>query len=243
MSFLSSGQNLGASGAGAGYGAGASYGAGAGYGAGASSFESSSYGAGAGAGLGLGAGGSSYESSSFQSSTGGLGGGYGASFGAGAGAGLAGGASSYESASYSGSAGYGADAGFAAGGAIGVGGSSYESASSSTQVQQYRTDAQGLFVDDNPQIIRRPAAGGVQTYTQNIRVRFLQPPPVPPPGVSNSDRCFGSVTSHVTFLCYSHSSSEKFAHLNHPHHHLFAFVNKLLLFLNHLHSSSVKDHQ
>ena len=42
----------------------------------------------------------------------------------------------------------------------------------------------GLYVDSNPQIIRRPAAGGIQTYTQNIRVRFLQPPPIPPPGVS-----------------------------------------------------------
>ena len=42
----------------------------------------------------------------------------------------------------------------------------------------------GLYVDSNPQIVRRPAAGGVQTYTQNIKVRFLQPPPVPPPGVS-----------------------------------------------------------
>ncbi|CAF1282368.1 unnamed protein product [Rotaria sp. Silwood1] len=40
----------------------------------------------------------------------------------------------------------------------------------------------GLFFDTNPQIIRRPAPGGVQTYTQNIQVRFLQPPPVPPPG-------------------------------------------------------------
>ncbi|UJR13598.1 hypothetical protein I4U23_000611 [Adineta vaga] len=40
----------------------------------------------------------------------------------------------------------------------------------------------GLFVDANPQIIRRPASGGVQTYTQNIKVRFLQPPPIPPPG-------------------------------------------------------------
>ena len=46
----------------------------------------------------------------------------------------------------------------------------------------------GLYVDSNPQVIRRPAAGGVQTYTQNIKVRFLQPPPVPPPGVSHSLR-------------------------------------------------------
>ncbi|CAF4719174.1 unnamed protein product, partial [Rotaria magnacalcarata] len=56
--------------------------------------------------------------------------------------------------------------------------------SSQTVVQKYATDAQGLFQDPNPQIIRRPATGGVQTYTQNIKVRFLQPPPIPPPGVS-----------------------------------------------------------
>jgi hypothetical protein len=42
-----------------------------------------------------------------------------------------------------------------------------------------------LFQDPNPpQIIRRPAAQGPVTYRQNISVRFLQPPPVPPPGVS-----------------------------------------------------------
>ncbi|CAF4083036.1 unnamed protein product, partial [Didymodactylos carnosus] len=44
------------------------------------------------------------------------------------------------------------------------------------------TDAQGLFQDSNPQIIRKPAPGGGVTYKQNILVRFLQPPPVPPPG-------------------------------------------------------------
>jgi hypothetical protein len=77
-----------------------------------------------------------------------------------------------------------------AGGAVGVGASSFEAVSSSTQVQQYATDAQGLFIDQNPQIIRRAAIGGVQTYTQNIKVRFLQPPPVPPPGVSSSYYCF-----------------------------------------------------
>ena len=97
------------------------------------------------------------------------------------------GASGYESASFSSSAGFGGDAAFVSGGAVNVGGAAYESASSSTQVQQYATDAQGLFIDRNPQIIRRAAAGGVQTYTQNIRIRFLQPPPVPPPGVSYFD--------------------------------------------------------
>ncbi|CAF1042188.1 unnamed protein product [Adineta steineri] len=49
-------------------------------------------------------------------------------------------------------------------------------------VQRYETDAQGIFIDPNPQIVRRPAAGGTVAYTQNIRVRFLQPPPIPPPG-------------------------------------------------------------
>jgi len=41
-----------------------------------------------------------------------------------------------------------------------------------------------LFQDPNPpQVIRRPAAQGPITYRQNVSVRFLQPPPVPPPGV------------------------------------------------------------
>jgi hypothetical protein len=44
--------------------------------------------------------------------------------------------------------------------------------------------------------------------------------------------------SHLQAL----SSLKKYAHLNHLHHHLFAFVNKLLNFLNHHHSFSVNDH-
>ncbi|CAF3357923.1 unnamed protein product [Rotaria socialis] len=46
----------------------------------------------------------------------------------------------------------------------------------------YATDTQGFFKDPNPEIVRRPAPGGPQTYTQRILVRFLQPPAVPPPG-------------------------------------------------------------
>lgn len=133
---------------------------GAGFG-GASSYDASaSYGAGLGAssssyGAGLGASSSSYDASAS----------YGAGFG---------GASSYDaSASYG--AGFGASADLSA--------ANYSASSQTTAVQQYPTDAQGLFRDSNPQIIRRPAQGGVQTYTQNIRVRFLQPPPLPPPGV------------------------------------------------------------
>ena len=34
--------------------------------------------------------------------------------------------------------------------------------------------------DGEPLPVR--TVGGVQTYSQNIKVRFLQPPPVPPPG-------------------------------------------------------------
>jgi hypothetical protein len=118
---------------------------------------------------------SSYESSAAYGSGGYGAGGYGASVGYGGGYG---GGASYESSSYE-SSGYGGGAGLAVGQGYGASSSAFSSESS---VQQYATDAQGLFIDQNPQIIRRPAAGGVQTYTQNIKVRFLQPPPVPPPG-------------------------------------------------------------
>lgn len=70
-----------------------------------------------------------------------------------------------------------------------AGGAGYNFSSSeqqSSSATTYATDAQGLFKDPNPQIIRRPTAGGVQTFTQRVVVRFLQPPPVAPPGVSVS---------------------------------------------------------
>ena len=57
--------------------------------------------------------------------------------------------------------------------------------SASSNAQQYATDAQGNFKDENPQVVRRPAPGDPLTYTQNIRVHFLQPPPVAPHGVSD----------------------------------------------------------
>jgi hypothetical protein len=42
-----------------------------------------------------------------------------------------------------------------------------------------------LYQDPHPpQIIRRPPAQSPITYRQNVSVRFLQPPPLPPPGVS-----------------------------------------------------------
>ncbi|CAF2666007.1 unnamed protein product [Rotaria sp. Silwood2] len=56
------------------------------------------------------------------------------------------------------------------------------SAFQSSNFQQYETDAQGNFKDSNPEIIRRPDPNGPRTYTQNVQVRFLKPPAVPPPG-------------------------------------------------------------
>jgi hypothetical protein len=176
----------------AGAGAGAGFGGGSSY---ESSYSSSGYGAGAGL---VGGGLAGYESSAAYGS-----GGYGA--------GLVGaGGSSYEASSFESSAGYGAGAGV---GVVGVGGQAYDASSASfstqTAVQTYPTDAQGLFLDSNPQIIRRPAAGGVQTYTQNIKVRFLQPPPVPPPGVNYFSLIFLflSLLKNFYFLATHHQRS------------------------------------
>ena len=62
--------------------------------------------------------------------------------------------------------------------------SSLEASNTPQQIQQYPTNAQGLYKDPNPQIIRRPAQDQQVTYTQNIKIRFLQPPAIPAPGVS-----------------------------------------------------------
>ncbi len=62
--------------------------------------------------------------------------------------------------------------------------SSFEASGAQQHIEQYATTAQGLYQDPNPQIIRRPSQSGQVTYTQNIKIRFLQPPPIPPPGVS-----------------------------------------------------------
>ena len=47
----------------------------------------------------------------------------------------------------------------------------------------HATDAQNLYRDSNPEVIRRPALEGAQTYTQRVLLRFLQPPAIPSPGV------------------------------------------------------------
>ncbi|CAF2818352.1 unnamed protein product [Rotaria sp. Silwood2] len=74
---------------------------------------------------------------------------------------------------------YSSSASSIGGGAYDFGGFEQQAASGATH---YAADAQGLYQDPNPQIIRRPAPGGAQTYTQRVLVRFLQPPQVPPPG-------------------------------------------------------------
>jgi hypothetical protein len=134
-------------------------------------------------------GSSAFRSSSYDASTVGGTGGLAADLALG-GAGY--GASSYESSYRASVGGVGGDAAnYNVAGAVGAAGASsvdasstsFSSTSQTSSVQQYETDAQGNFVDSNPQIVRRPALEGPVTLTQNIRVRFLQPPPVPPPGV------------------------------------------------------------
>ena len=51
------------------------------------------------------------------------------------------------------------------------------------ETNRYLETAVHLFKDSNPQIIRRTMVESPTTYEQRIRVRYLQPPEVPPPGV------------------------------------------------------------
>ncbi|CAF1238314.1 unnamed protein product [Adineta ricciae] len=55
--------------------------------------------------------------------------------------------------------------------------------SSTQETNEYLTRmSTGVYNDPNPEIIRRAAPEGPIVYQQKIFVRFLQPPPVPPPG-------------------------------------------------------------
>ncbi|CAF0824193.1 unnamed protein product [Adineta ricciae] len=55
--------------------------------------------------------------------------------------------------------------------------------SSVQETNEYLTRmATGVYNDPNPEIIRRAAPEGPIVYQQKIFIRFLQPPPVPPPG-------------------------------------------------------------
>jgi hypothetical protein len=50
------------------------------------------------------------------------------------------------------------------------------------ETNRYLETAVDVYKDPNPQIIRRTMTEGPVTYEQRIRVRYLQPPEVPPPG-------------------------------------------------------------
>ena len=194
-------------------------------------------------------GSSSYESSSSSfSSTGGVdsfgaggfsaGGAEGFSVGGAVGAGGFGGASSFESSSFESSSSSSGGVDLAA-----VSQAAGYTAQTNAAWSKYGAEvrAPGLYVDANPQIITRQAPGGVQTYTQNIRVRFLQPPAVPPPGVSYSLFDVNLISNNL-ISSFSHSSSKKSDHLSHHHHHHSVSNNKLHLSHNHPHSFSVNDH-
>ncbi|CAF5131593.1 unnamed protein product, partial [Rotaria magnacalcarata] len=43
--------------------------------------------------------------------------------------------------------------------------------------------ANNIYIDSNPQIIRRTTTENPVTYEQRVLVRYLQPPPLPPPEV------------------------------------------------------------
>lgn len=82
----------------------------------------------------------------------------------------------------------------------------FESGSTQQSVQYSSTN--GIFNDPNPQILRRAATGGAVTYEQKILVKFLQPPPVPPPGVNISTDISNTFESFVILAVdYQRSSS------------------------------------
>jgi hypothetical protein len=108
-----------------------------------------------------------------------------------------------------------------------------------TNVQQRTlySSTNGIFNDPNPQVIRKAAIGGAVTYEQKILVKFLQPPPVPPPGVNTSFYSYRSFDSFVCFFKnFSHLLSRRFVHLNHLPHNLLSSVKKHHPFQHHLHS-------
>jgi hypothetical protein len=95
--------------------------------------------------------------------------------------------SNYESTSTTGYGIEGAETFLGSFDANGYNSNSFEQQSSSVTTN-YATDAHGLYNDPNPHIIRRPALGDAKVYTQRVLLKFLQPPPIPPPGVSNSNK-------------------------------------------------------
>jgi hypothetical protein len=58
------------------------------------------------------------------------------------------------------------------------------SSSTTNYISRYPTDGRGFYLDPNPEVITRPDPSPATTYTQHITIRYLQPPPLPPVGVS-----------------------------------------------------------
>jgi Ca2+-binding EF-hand superfamily protein len=67
---------------------------------------------------------------------------------------------------------------------ISDGSTTVSKSSTGDYVSKYPVDSRGLFMDPDPEIIIRPAPSPAPTYTQNIAIRYLKPPPLPPMGVS-----------------------------------------------------------
>ncbi|CAF1371736.1 unnamed protein product [Didymodactylos carnosus] len=71
------------------------------------------------------------------------------------------------------------------GGDIQQGGLQYGGAAEEVGIEQdYATivRTRHLYYDPNPQMIHRKQPSEPVTYKQNVMIRFLQPPPIPPPG-------------------------------------------------------------
>jgi hypothetical protein len=59
-----------------------------------------------------------------------------------------------------------------------------DASSITNYVSRYPTDGRGFYIDPHPEIITRRDPSPALTYKQNIAIRYLQPPPLPPSGVS-----------------------------------------------------------
>jgi hypothetical protein len=90
-----------------------------------------------------------------------------------------------------------------------------------------------LYQDPHPpQIIRRPPAQGPITYKQNIAVRFLQPPPVPPPGVSFTFLKLIILLFYDDFIAIDHQGSSSTTGMKYSDFDVFV---RYLLFSHRLH--------